>query len=494
MLNKRFGSWIEFDNALKDFHKITHTHYVHAEMFRCTFGRKRKSEGLNVNKKPSKFLNCQSMFRVRLEGQQYVIKSYNMSHNHPCTSSWMVCDPFSRRLSAEEKENLKPVILHCQSTDEVIESIKERTGKQVTAADVKNLKAELSTGWTRKQVLQIMRQNGEVREHAENGCITAICFSSYDQIRLYNQYPEVVCIDSTYKTNNKKYSLFQLVVTDNCGRGRTVMFAWTQKEKRADVTWILDKFKEIMGDTTKTETFVMDCARSESAAVRITHGHANIILCAFHVIRAFRKKTTDKILKTYLTRLVTAETVGRFNQYYRIINRRDRVIGQYLSRYWMPRKAMWARAFYGSVLTLGNNTNNRVESLNRQIKRYVRKSDSLHKCMYKAFKWSSMTFSRKSIEDEIVSRRTYSYDAPQRLIPLLNMLTPFARCKVLYELKKMRFVNCEYESGEWLFMADRGQHYEVDLSICQCNCSTFNMCRYPCRHLLLAYVKRRNLT
>ncbi|CAH8648182.1 unnamed protein product [Schistosoma intercalatum] len=130
MLNKRFGSWIELDNALKDFHKMTHTHYVHAEMFRCTFGRKRKS-GLNVNKKPSKFLNCQSMFRVRLEGQQYVIKSYNMSHNHPCTSSWMVCDPLSRRLSSEEKENLKPVILHCQSTDEVIESIKERTAHQL---------------------------------------------------------------------------------------------------------------------------------------------------------------------------------------------------------------------------------------------------------------------------------------------------------------------------------------------------------------------------
>ncbi|CAH8292981.1 unnamed protein product [Schistosoma intercalatum] len=146
------------------------------------------------------------------------------------------------------------------------------------------------------------------------------------------------------------------------------------------------------------------------------------------------------------------------------------------------------------VLTLGNNTNNRVESLNRQIKRYVRKSDSLHKCMYKAFKWSSLTFSRKSIEDQIISGRTYNYDAPQRLIPLLNMLTPFARSKVLYELKKMRFVNLEYESGEWLFMLDRGQHYEVDVSICQCNCSTFNMCRYPCRHLLLAYVKRRNLT
>ncbi|VDP25161.1 unnamed protein product [Schistosoma margrebowiei] len=145
----------------------------------------------------SKFRNCQSTFHVRLEEQGYVIKSYNMLHNHPCSSSWMVCDPWTRRLSSEEKENLKPVILHCESADEVIESIKERTSKQVTAADVKGMKATLST-----------------------------------------------------------------VVTDNWGRGRTVMFAWTRTEKRADVIWILDKFKEIMGNTTITETFVMDCARS----------------------------------------------------------------------------------------------------------------------------------------------------------------------------------------------------------------------------------------
>ncbi|CAH8581607.1 unnamed protein product [Schistosoma haematobium] len=114
--------------------------------FNCTLGHKRKSEGLKVRQKSSKFRNCQSKFRVRLQEQGYVIKSYNMLHNHPCSSSWMVCDPWTRRLSSEEKENLKPVILHCESADEVIESIKERTGKQVTAANVKGMKATLSTG------------------------------------------------------------------------------------------------------------------------------------------------------------------------------------------------------------------------------------------------------------------------------------------------------------------------------------------------------------
>ncbi|XP_018646106.1 hypothetical protein Smp_088180 [Schistosoma mansoni] len=69
-----------------------------------------------------------------------------MLHNHPCSSSWMLCDPWTRKLSAEEKEKLKPVILQSASVEELIECIKYRTGKQVTAADVKTMRAQLSTG------------------------------------------------------------------------------------------------------------------------------------------------------------------------------------------------------------------------------------------------------------------------------------------------------------------------------------------------------------
>uniref|UniRef100_A0A5K4F9J7 Uncharacterized protein n=1 Tax=Schistosoma mansoni TaxID=6183 RepID=A0A5K4F9J7_SCHMA len=64
----------------------------------------------------------------------------------------------------------------------------------------------------------------------------------------------------------------------------------------------------------------------------------------------------------------------------------------------MPRKHLWAAAFTGTVLTLGNNTNNRVESLNRQLKRNIRKSDSLHTCIYKVFKWNALTSARRTVE------------------------------------------------------------------------------------------------
>ncbi|TNN11628.1 hypothetical protein EWB00_004447, partial [Schistosoma japonicum] len=72
------------------------------------------------------------------------------------------------------------------------------------------------------------------------------------------------------------FSMFQLVITDNMGRGRPVMFAWTKKEFTEDVRWILNMFQEIMGDTSSTETF--------------THRNANLQLCSFHVCRALLPK------------------------------------------------------------------------------------------------------------------------------------------------------------------------------------------------------------
>lgn len=57
----------------------------------------------------------------------------------------MVCGPWTR-LSPQEKEILKPLTPQSTSTNELIKSIKDRTGKQVTAADVETMKAQLSTG------------------------------------------------------------------------------------------------------------------------------------------------------------------------------------------------------------------------------------------------------------------------------------------------------------------------------------------------------------
>ncbi|TNN15264.1 Transposase, partial [Schistosoma japonicum] len=60
-----------------------------------------------------------------------------------------------------------------------------------------------------------------------DGNVLKVVFARNDMINLYEQLPEVVGIDS-------RWPLYQFVITDGFGRGRTVLFALMQTEKRTD--------------------------------------------------------------------------------------------------------------------------------------------------------------------------------------------------------------------------------------------------------------------
>ncbi|XP_018650346.1 hypothetical protein Smp_170470 [Schistosoma mansoni] len=68
----------------------------------------------------------------------------------------------------QKKKNLKPLILQSASADELIESIKDRSGMQVTAADVKTMKAQLSTA---TNILEETGQNNTNNSHVSKHCI-----------------------------------------------------------------------------------------------------------------------------------------------------------------------------------------------------------------------------------------------------------------------------------------------------------------------------------
>nr|CAH8853116.1 unnamed protein product [Trichobilharzia regenti] len=88
------------------------------------------------------------------------------------------------------------------------------------------------------------------------------------------------------------WPLYQFVVTDGFGRGRTVLFALTRRETFADFKEILQTFKRFMVDTSKTLTFTVDCATAQMNALKEEFPSCNIVLCLFHVCQAFRRKVS----------------------------------------------------------------------------------------------------------------------------------------------------------------------------------------------------------
>ncbi|CAH8842389.1 unnamed protein product [Trichobilharzia szidati] len=289
---------------------------------------------------------------------------------------------------------------------------------------VKSNSCVIASGMSsRNDIFQFLKSRGRLakyysKKHNRNS-LRRVCFSTYEQIELYKRFPEVVRIDCTHNTNKEKYSLFQLVIMDNFGRGRPVLFAWTKKELKRDMIWILVVFRQIMGGTSRTETFIVDCAPSKITAVKVTHRQAHIVLCPFHVCRAFSKKTRNPLVKNYLCRLVHCEWRAEFNFYFRIISRLDVSVSQYIQRRWMSQRHLWARAFNGHVLTFGYITDNRGKNSHKQIKRYLQRSDSLHESMLKVYNCCQQSSSK--IHQEAMSTRSRdSYSLPSTSEFILN--------------------------------------------------------------------------
>ncbi|KAK4474278.1 hypothetical protein MN116_000366 [Schistosoma mekongi] len=154
----------------------------------------------------------------------------------------------------------------------------------VNCPDIGNLNDLIRRSSTIGKV-EVLRDSG--------GIVSKIIFVRNDMVSPYGKFPEVVGIDSTYKTNKMGWPLYQFVITDGFGRGRTVLFALMRTKKRTDKKQILQSFKNKMGDTSKTTTFTVDCVFGQLRALNEEFPSASIILCLFHVCQSFRKKISS---------------------------------------------------------------------------------------------------------------------------------------------------------------------------------------------------------
>nr|CAH8832109.1 unnamed protein product [Trichobilharzia regenti] len=335
----------------------------------------------------------------------------------------------------------------------------------------------------RPDVIRIIRQSGQVAEYVDSntGITNRICFALDSQVQLYRKYGEVVCIDSTYNTNKDGYSLFQLVVTDNMGHGRPVFLAWTRRERACDVAWILEEFKRMMQNTSITETFIMDSASCEISAVRNSQIQAKIVICAFHVCRAFSRKTRNPFVRRFLYRLVKAATPES------VIRTVDRRVWNYVRRYWVPKKETWATAYMPNTLLLFNSTNNRVESSHSHLKRYLHRRDPLHVCMYKTYKWCVRVEKRRSVEAIVESCRTHKYHAPEPVMPILRNFTPYAAKLIAKDYSRNRRMSIELYTDDMAIINDDIYLHQVEYTNSSCTCRTFRAQRIPCRHMLLVH-------
>lgn len=106
---------------------------------------------------------------------------------------------------------------------------------------------------------------------------------------------DVLYLDATYRINIRKMPLFVFMAADGDNCGRVISLALVVNESEENVTNLLGLFvKENSAAHKLVKTVVLDKDFSEINAVKRLFPNAQIVLCKFHVDRAFYRSLSKK--------------------------------------------------------------------------------------------------------------------------------------------------------------------------------------------------------
>jgi len=118
-----------------------------------------------------------------------------------------------------------------------------------------------------------------------------IFFSHPESIKLLNTFPTVLVMDSTYKTNNYRMLLFEIVGCTSTKMTYSVGFAFLHFELEDDFTWALTKVKGLLSSKDNMpKVIVTDKDDALMNVVDTVFPETYTMLCFFHIGKNVRAK------------------------------------------------------------------------------------------------------------------------------------------------------------------------------------------------------------
>jgi zinc finger SWIM domain-containing protein 3 len=146
--------------------------------------------------------------------------------------------PRQRQLSSDERKDVENM-LKVQANKKMVQHyIMEKTGEKVGLKDLHNIQTDRK----KKMVTSAKSEIEQVYDIFSSGCdeavveyVTqdkAIFFQDKQMRSAFEHYPEVILVDSTYKTNNLRMPLYFIISVDGQGQSEIVaVFLLTHEEE-----------------------------------------------------------------------------------------------------------------------------------------------------------------------------------------------------------------------------------------------------------------------
>ena len=330
--------------------------------------------------------------------------------------------------------------------------------------------------------------------------VHGILYQDKEMKDMFQSFPEVLFVDATYRINNLQMALYVLLVEDGNGESEIVGF-WLLREETAEmITSAVNQFVSDNPASAQVEVIMADKDFVEREAFATAFPNAMIHICCFHTLRTFRREVTvDKMCITaaqrdkaldFLQRMTYASSEMQYQSVYEdFVSSQPVTVRQYFDRNWHDIRHQWVCGLMSSVKNLGNQTNNRLESVNQKLKSVLSPSATLPSCLTSLRSvLTTLRLERDKRAVNIVHKKkviTFPLDDPRH--DYSNYLTPYACGLISKQLAKVTdelvaTVVAKPDTTGVSSVTSGSGVYDVTDSSCQC--SFFTALNLPCQHIL----------
>lgn len=214
-----------------------------------------------------------------------------------------------------------------------------------------------------------------IRKKDDSEVVRDIFWAHPDSVKLLNIFPIVLVMDSTYKTNKYRQSLFEIVGMTSTELTFAVAFAYMESEQTENFCWVLDKLKQLfVNKDVCPQVIVTDRDLALMKAIEVVFPNTINLLCTFHInknVGAKRKQHVVKDMQETIDNLWNdvcyATDEAEYEQNLRELEHACFDCSEfinYVKDTWLtPHRHRFVKAWSDRVLHLGNTTTNRYVNL-----------------------------------------------------------------------------------------------------------------------------------
>ena len=225
---------------------------------------------------------------------------------------------------------------------------------------------------------------------SETGEISHFFFATPASIGLLQDYPEVLLMDCTYKTNRFGMPLLVVVGVSPLMTTFYAAFAFLRGEKQEDYAWALAELHKIyagqLGRLAGPTTVLTDRDQALSNALATQWPRTTHVLCIWHINKGVvtnckkffkTKEAWDAFFEKWHATWQAATVEDGLAAWRDLIARygdRYASLVRYLETTWIPLKRKFWVSYTNKVFTLGNRATSRVEGAHVGLKAWLQTS------------------------------------------------------------------------------------------------------------------------